>query len=56
MRKTIENIGIILSIIGILIILITTVYSIFAAHTLIEIIIGLILIITGGILINRSNI
>ena len=56
MRKAIENIGIILSIIGILIILITTVYSIFAAHTLIEIIIGLALTIVGEILIDRSNI
>ena len=56
MGKAIENIGIILSIIGILIILITTVYSIFAAHTLIEIIIGLALMMVGGILIDRSNI
>lgn len=56
MRKAIENIGIILFIIGILIILITAIYSIFAAHTLIEIIIGLALIMVGGILIDRSNI
>ena len=56
MRKAIENIGIILFIIGILIILITAIYSIFVAHTLIEIIIGLALIMVGGILIDRSNI
>ena len=54
MRKAIENIGRILFIIGILIILITAIYSIFVAHTLIEIIIGLALIMVGGILIDRS--